>query len=174
MKLGRRISSINTKGEGVELGFEDGTSAKADLVIGADGIRSVSLPFTLRPSPYNKMKAKMVGDLTGCTHPLRPKFPSKMVRLDSLPLCFPSFTHNRHPKLTSRFNTLVGSHNNIFLLSPRKEPLHHRRWYLPRSLTPSTHLPQERNLGSRSRHQPFTRHLYGLEPRRQSTKRGNA
>lgn len=42
MKLGKKISSIDTKGEGVELGFEDGTTAKADLVIGADGIRSVS------------------------------------------------------------------------------------------------------------------------------------
>lgn len=42
VKLGKKISSINTEGKGVDLGFEDGSTATADLVIGADGIRSVS------------------------------------------------------------------------------------------------------------------------------------
>lgn len=31
--------------EGVELHFEDGTIEKADLVVGADGIRSVRVPL---------------------------------------------------------------------------------------------------------------------------------
>jgi salicylate hydroxylase len=40
--LGKKISSVNANAErGVELAFEDGTSAIADLLIGADGIRSV-------------------------------------------------------------------------------------------------------------------------------------
>lgn len=38
----RLVDLIQQPGGGVTLLFEDGTSASADLVIGADGIRSVS------------------------------------------------------------------------------------------------------------------------------------
>lgn len=39
----RLVDLVQQPGGGVELLFKDGTSAHADLVIGADGIRSVSL-----------------------------------------------------------------------------------------------------------------------------------
>lgn len=39
----RLVDLVHQPGGGVGLLFEDGTSASADLVIGADGIRSVSL-----------------------------------------------------------------------------------------------------------------------------------
>lgn len=39
--LGKRLSEIEDKGSEVVLSFEDGSSARADLVIGADGARSL-------------------------------------------------------------------------------------------------------------------------------------
>lgn len=43
IELNKRLSNIVDKGqEGVDLAFEDGTEVTADLVVGADGIRSVS------------------------------------------------------------------------------------------------------------------------------------
>jgi 2-polyprenyl-6-methoxyphenol hydroxylase-like FAD-dependent oxidoreductase len=45
--LCKKLVSISDQGEdGVELRFQDGTVATADLVVGADGIRSVGLPVT--------------------------------------------------------------------------------------------------------------------------------
>jgi salicylate hydroxylase len=42
IQLSKRLAKIADKGEeGIELSFDDGTSATADLVVGADGIRSV-------------------------------------------------------------------------------------------------------------------------------------
>jgi NAD(P)H-nitrite reductase large subunit len=47
VQLRKRLVSLEQlpKG-GVRLAFEDGTTADADLVIGADGIRSVGLGYT--------------------------------------------------------------------------------------------------------------------------------
>lgn len=43
LKLSKKLSTIVNRGnEGVELQFKDGSSTVADLVVGADGIRSVS------------------------------------------------------------------------------------------------------------------------------------
>lgn len=50
VKLRKRLLSLDQlpKG-GVKLSFEDGTTAEVDLVIGADGIRSVSsIPIVVR------------------------------------------------------------------------------------------------------------------------------
>ncbi len=49
IQLGKRLSSLeNLEQGGVRLFFEDGTNATADLVVGADGIRSVRfLMFSL-------------------------------------------------------------------------------------------------------------------------------
>lgn len=42
IQLSKKLAKIVDKGtEGVELSFKDGTVATADLVVGADGIRSV-------------------------------------------------------------------------------------------------------------------------------------
>jgi salicylate hydroxylase len=42
IKLNKRLALLeDLEGDGVRLGFEDGTEAIADLVIGGDGIRSV-------------------------------------------------------------------------------------------------------------------------------------
>lgn len=57
LRLSKKLSSIVDKGaEGIELHFKDGTTAVADLVVGADGIRSVFNPsmiaFVLEYSLY--------------------------------------------------------------------------------------------------------------------------
>lgn len=50
IKLNKRLSTIEViEAEGVRLSFEDGTVAIADLVIGADGIRSVRSPPFISP-----------------------------------------------------------------------------------------------------------------------------
>lgn len=55
VKLGKKISEVNVdEGKGVEMVFEDGTSATADLVIGADGIRSVSSHFDSQKNHHTK------------------------------------------------------------------------------------------------------------------------
>ena len=41
LKLGRRLVGFDSAGHGVELRFADGSSATADVVVGADGIHSV-------------------------------------------------------------------------------------------------------------------------------------
>jgi salicylate hydroxylase len=42
IKLSKKLKTMTDKGhEGVDLLFQDGTSVTADLVVGADGIRSV-------------------------------------------------------------------------------------------------------------------------------------
>jgi len=40
LRLGRRLASLKEDGSGVELVFEDGTSERFDLVVGADGLSS--------------------------------------------------------------------------------------------------------------------------------------
>lgn len=46
IQLSKKLAHVLDKGEkGVELQFEDGTVATADLVVGADGIRSVCVPL---------------------------------------------------------------------------------------------------------------------------------
>jgi salicylate hydroxylase len=41
------VSLQNLESRGVRLAFQDGTETTADLVVGADGIRSVGFPFHL-------------------------------------------------------------------------------------------------------------------------------
>jgi len=45
LNLGRRLSSIAEQADGIALAFEDGGRAVADLVVGADGVRSVVRGF---------------------------------------------------------------------------------------------------------------------------------
>jgi len=40
--LGKRFSDVEVDGEGVTVSFEDGSVVKADILLGADGIRSVN------------------------------------------------------------------------------------------------------------------------------------
>ena len=42
--LGKNFSSVKTTDTGVTIKFADGDQVKADILIGADGLRSVSLP----------------------------------------------------------------------------------------------------------------------------------
>jgi salicylate hydroxylase len=55
IQLSKKLSSITDLGTaGVQLTFQDTTTATADLVVGADGIRSVRCsPSTSSPSPIN-------------------------------------------------------------------------------------------------------------------------
>ncbi|WP_394762670.1 FAD-dependent monooxygenase [Phenylobacterium sp.] len=50
LSLGHRLKTIDPRGAGARLGFENGTSAEADLVIGADGLRSSVRELLLDPS----------------------------------------------------------------------------------------------------------------------------
>lgn len=51
IQLSKKLAKIVDKGtEGVELSFKDGTVATADLVVGADGIRSVRRNFSFTHS----------------------------------------------------------------------------------------------------------------------------
>lgn len=46
IQLSKRLARMVDRGkEGIELYFEDGSIAIADLVVGADGIRSVRIPL---------------------------------------------------------------------------------------------------------------------------------
>lgn len=46
IKLNKRLSTLQNLGsEGVRITFEDGEQVIADLVVGGDGIRSVSCPL---------------------------------------------------------------------------------------------------------------------------------
>lgn len=42
ISLGKRLKNITADEDGVDVFFEDGSSARADIVLGSDGIRSVS------------------------------------------------------------------------------------------------------------------------------------
>jgi salicylate hydroxylase len=53
--LGKKISSVDADAKkGVALKFGDGTTATADLLIGADGIRSVSALITISAPIRNR------------------------------------------------------------------------------------------------------------------------
>lgn len=53
IQLNKRLTALeNIEEGGVRLTFEDGTETTADLVIGADGIRSVYLPNSQRKANY--------------------------------------------------------------------------------------------------------------------------
>lgn len=43
IQLRKRLQGIENLAQGVKLTFEDGTAYEAELVVGADGIRSVSM-----------------------------------------------------------------------------------------------------------------------------------
>jgi salicylate hydroxylase len=48
-QLNRRCVELRESADGVELGFADGSTADADLVIGADGLRSIARPHVAGP-----------------------------------------------------------------------------------------------------------------------------
>ena len=50
LHLGKKAESVNVDEAGVTVTFEDKTSVKADIVIGADGIKSVCNPTTVMMS----------------------------------------------------------------------------------------------------------------------------
>lgn len=43
--LGKRFHSVQSNSDGVAVTFEDGTTVTADILLGADGLRSVRLPL---------------------------------------------------------------------------------------------------------------------------------
>ena len=47
LNLGRRCVRVDERATGAELGFEDGSSATADLVVGADGVHSMIRPHVV-------------------------------------------------------------------------------------------------------------------------------
>ena len=49
LNLGRRCEGVQESGSGVELRFADGTTAAADVVVGADGVHSVIRPHVAGP-----------------------------------------------------------------------------------------------------------------------------
>jgi 2-polyprenyl-6-methoxyphenol hydroxylase-like FAD-dependent oxidoreductase len=46
VQWGKRVMRIEHSDEGVSMDFEDGTSAKGDILVGADGINSVGRSST--------------------------------------------------------------------------------------------------------------------------------
>ncbi|RDW79320.1 putative salicylate hydroxylase [Aspergillus mulundensis] len=50
--FGKRLSTLTETGEGMQMQFEDGTSATASVVIGCDGIHSKVKQFVLGPDEY--------------------------------------------------------------------------------------------------------------------------
>lgn len=61
----RLVDIVQQPGGGVTAMFEDGTSAYADLIIGADGIRSVSCSFSYQP-PQQGTDEKSQGCSKSC------------------------------------------------------------------------------------------------------------
>ena len=54
VRLSKALTRMVDRGaEGVELRFKDGSVVVADLVVGADGIRSVGRPSTPNPQTQN-------------------------------------------------------------------------------------------------------------------------
>lgn len=51
VRLGARCVSVDQDGDGAELRFTDGSSARADVVVGADGVHSVVRGVVTEPSP---------------------------------------------------------------------------------------------------------------------------
>jgi salicylate hydroxylase len=51
VRLGKRVRGFTESAEGVELHFEDGASARGDLLIGADGLKSVVRAQMFGPTP---------------------------------------------------------------------------------------------------------------------------
>ncbi|KAE9963403.1 hypothetical protein BLS_009328 [Venturia inaequalis] len=122
VKLGKKISSIDTENEGVTLGFEDGTSAKADLVIGADGIRSGVRTLFVPNFPLN---------WSGWTA-FRSIFPASLTK--SIPNLPQDATHWWSPKTTffssplrKNLCTIVGG----IYLDPALTPLENGTWDRP-------------------------------------------
>ena len=56
MNLGRRCVGVDERGSGAELRFADGSSATADLVVGADGVHSV-----IRPHVAGEVRGRFSG-----------------------------------------------------------------------------------------------------------------
>lgn len=149
VKLGKKISSIDTGSEGVTLGFEDGISAKADLVIGADGIRSVSQIQSPKPTPNPPKPPKTPRTKTtqkGVRTLFVPNFPLKWSGWTAFRSIFPASLTNSIPNLpqdathwwspkTTFFSsplrknlcTIVGG----IYLDPALTPLEHGTWDRP-------------------------------------------
>ncbi|WNM34726.1 FAD-dependent monooxygenase [Streptomyces sp. Li-HN-5-11] len=51
LRLGHRLKAVRRDGEDMVLAFEDGTTRRADLVVGADGIHSVVREHLVRDAP---------------------------------------------------------------------------------------------------------------------------
>jgi salicylate hydroxylase len=60
VRFGRRLERLEETPDGVKLGFEDGSEAMADIVIGCDGIRSVVKQFML-PEEFDSCKPMYSG-----------------------------------------------------------------------------------------------------------------
>lgn len=55
LQLDKKLAGLEHKGSGVELRFEDGTSARADAVVGADGVHSIVRDIIVGPDePVHK------------------------------------------------------------------------------------------------------------------------
>ncbi len=78
--LGKKLLTAEVDVDGVSLGFEDGTSVKADLVLGADGLRSVS--YSLRYMTH------LLTGMLGGSNSFRTRLPAEMERMDSFPCHF--------------------------------------------------------------------------------------
>lgn len=53
--FGKRLVDLEEKADGVEIRFEDGTSARADVVVGCDGIKSKVKQSILSPEEYSRV-----------------------------------------------------------------------------------------------------------------------
>ncbi|KAI4169133.1 MAG: hypothetical protein LQ348_007346 [Seirophora lacunosa] len=68
IQWGKRVQRIEHDDKGVSVYFEDGTSAKGDILVGADGIKSVVRTHLLQSPPSSLLKlvplAAIVGEVT--------------------------------------------------------------------------------------------------------------
>lgn len=59
--FGKRLVNLEEKSDGVEMRFEDGTTATADVVVGCDGIRSKVKESMISPEEYQRVLPRYSG-----------------------------------------------------------------------------------------------------------------
>jgi 2-polyprenyl-6-methoxyphenol hydroxylase-like FAD-dependent oxidoreductase len=107
--LGKRFAGAEVDSDGVSVSFEDGTTARADILVGADGLRSVSGSY------FEKFVKRMqkLKRFVGREAILRTRIDIKMEWMDRVQGRLRLLTRGEHTKCPSRLHPLVGTRHQL-------------------------------------------------------------
>jgi 2-polyprenyl-6-methoxyphenol hydroxylase-like FAD-dependent oxidoreductase len=112
--LGKKFRSVEVDSEGVRVSFQDGSMARADIFLGADGLRSVSCTTTI-------LELQQISFYIGRQTVPSPRLEAKMEWMDSIPSSVRLLSCERHPRFASRLSSLVGSKHQFLRFDIREK-----------------------------------------------------